>query len=238
MKPSAAVPIVRATWDCNRRIGRDPLRQSQLPHLRDDQRRIDQQPMDMHHVGIRRPQLQQHARELGGLWIIRLEQDDLTAGLFERSLVQLRGVDAGLVIDVQHCAAAFFQLVIGVFRQCGDIDLGEREQRVDIVAEFRDVGRIGTDRKLQHLFTVGHWRLSLHDRAPCGDEHWDFVDCRQSVGGIDAKLRRGLGVDHHQFQRMAVDPAGIVDVLCRHAHGGNEVGAIAGFGTSQRLGDA
>ena len=219
-------------------IGGDTLCQAQLPHLRDDQRRVDQQSMDMHHVRVRRTQLQQHAGEVGRLGVIGLEEDDLAAGTFERGLVELGCVDAGLVVDVRHRGTTFAEFFIGVFRQSGDIDLGEREQCIDVIAELRDVGRVGTDRKLQHFFAVRHRRLGLHDRAPGGDEHRDLVDGREPVGRIDAELRRCLGIDHHEFQRMAIDAAGVIHILCCHAHDRDEVGAVAGLGAGKRLGDA
>ena len=183
----------------------------------------------MHHVGVADTRLQQHAGEIGRLRIVALERHHLAAGGGEHVAVDLGAADAGVVVDVQHRRALLAELSVGVFRQRGDIDLGEREHRVDVVAEIGDVGRVGAHVEFERLGPVADRRPRLHDRAPRGDDERHLVDLDQLVGRVDRDLRLGLGIEHQHLERMAVNAAFVVDVLDRHLVGLDEIEAVPGF---------
>ena len=188
------------------------LRHAQLAHLRDHQRHLGHQAVQVNHLRVGRAHLEERAGVVGGLRIVGFVGDDLAAGLLELRAIHTGGLDAGLVIDVDHRDALLAKGLEGVVGDGCDIDIRQRKRGIHIVAEFGDIRRIGADRQLQHLLAVGDRRHRLHHRAPGGHEHRYTVDVDQAVDRVDAERRVTLGVEHDHLQLLAVDPALGVDV--------------------------
>ncbi len=125
-----------------------------------------------------------------------------------------------------------------ILRERRHIDISEREQRVDELAEIGDLRRVGTDVEEQRLLAIGTRRLRLHDGAPGGQHSRYLVDVDQPVHGVDAERGVGLRVENDELQRPSLDTSRVVDVFQRLPHAGGEIDAIAGLRAGERQRDA
>src|SRR5215207_5525680 len=192
-------------------VGGNRLRKPELTHLRDDLGRVGDQPLDVDHVGLGRPNLEERAGPVRGFRVIRLIGNDLAARLGENVAVDLRGDRTGFIVDVDDCRFLLAHLRGRILCDGGDIDVGQREGCVGVLAQLSDIRRIRAYGELYDLVVVADGRDRLHDRRPGAHEGGYLLDRNQTVRRLNASLRVSARVEYQHLELLAVHTALLVD---------------------------